>query len=214
MSLYFAKSLVATLPKGLPGLFNPWSDVCEFDTVENGVQAKIIRLAAHLDAKPDFILCGEAPGYQGCRHTGIAFTSEYLVLNGSIPRLPPESNRLTLKERPLKEPSATMVWDVLRAFNIAERTLLWNALMLHPHHPGQPRSNRSPTDQELDMGKASLALLKVRFPGAKIIAIGKKAEFILRSMGIPITGSVRHPANGGANQFRYGFASILANFKD
>jgi len=65
-----AKLLTDTLPSGLPNLFNPWRERCTDDEPCNGPDAKLARLAAHLACDPKFILCGEAAGYQGCRHSG------------------------------------------------------------------------------------------------------------------------------------------------
>jgi hypothetical protein len=48
-----------------PGVFNPWCDHCEDDEPCNGPDAKLARLAAHLDSDPEFILCGEAPSHRG-----------------------------------------------------------------------------------------------------------------------------------------------------
>ncbi len=57
-----AQSLIDTLPFDVPGLFNPWKDVCADDLKCNGPSAKLARLAAYLDCSPRFIICGEAPG--------------------------------------------------------------------------------------------------------------------------------------------------------
>ncbi len=84
-ALELAKRLVDTLPVGNAGLFNPWKESLADDEPINTPQAKLERLAAHLDCQPRFILCGEAPGYQGCARSGVAFTSERLLLEGYPP---------------------------------------------------------------------------------------------------------------------------------
>ena len=196
--LSLAKSLVETLPFGMTGLFNPWRDYCAHDAAGNGTVEKFDRLALHLECQPRFILVGEAPGYQGCRYSGIAFTSERLLGEGSIPRIPLLSSRLSTRPLPFSEPSATIVWKTLYQLGIAEHTILWNALQLHPHHPDNVWSNRTPTPSEISLGEPALRLLIEAFPLAKIIAVGKKSEGLLREMEIPMAGSVRHPANGGA----------------
>lgn len=196
-----AKQLIKLLPFGIPGLFNPWRDACPDDEQWNGPGAKLRRLAAHLDCRPRFILCGEAPGYQGCRHSGIAFTSEKLLLAGVVPRVPVPSRRLTMRSLPFSEPSATIVWRTLGDLGIAEQTVLWNALQLHPHRAGDYRSNRTPSAREIALGAPSLQLLIGAFPRAKLIAVGKKAESLMARMGVVSAGTVRHPANGGATAF-------------
>ncbi len=166
-------------------------------------------LAAHLDTYPEFILCGEAPGHLGCRHSGIAFTSERLLLEGVIPRVTRADRRLTSLPRPLSEPSATIVWKTLYRLGIAEKTLLWNALQLHPYQPGNWRSNRTPTPAEIALGEPALRMLVEAFPFAKIVAVGKKAEGLLRSIGVEPAATVRHPANGGATAFAGGMESLV-----
>lgn len=207
-AMLLAKRLIATLPSGRPGLFNPWRDVCEDDQPWNGPDAKIQRLAAHLDCNPRFILCGEAPGYLGCRHSGVAFTSERLLLEGSIPRIPREDRRLTVRRLSFSEPSATIVWKTLYKIGIAEQTLLWNALQMHPHKPGDRNSNRTPSDPELMLGAPALRLLVEAFPQALVVAIGRKSELLLEEMGVATAAQVRHPANGGATAFAEGLAAL------
>ena len=205
-----AERLVSTLPSGIDGLFNPWKDRCHNDTLINDPGAKLERLAAHLDCDPEFIVCGEAPGYQGCRYSGVAFTSERLLLAGSIPRLAVPPGRLTMRRLPWSEPSATIVWKNLYRLGIAERTVLWNALQMHPHKPGNPLSNRTPTQDELNIGEPAMRILVEAFPRAKIIAVGQKSEGLLQEMGIHTAGTVRHPANGGATAFALGMQQIAA----
>lgn len=208
-AVLLARRLVDTLPAGREGLFNPWKDRCVDDEDENGPLAKVIRLASHLDCQPDYILCGEAPGYQGCRHSGIAFTSERLLLEGAVPRVPREPARLTRRSLPYSEPSATIVWKTLYRLGIAERTVLWNAVQLHPHRPDDHRTNRTPTPAEISLGEPALAMLAEAFPDAIVIAVGKKAAGLLTSMGMQVVADVRHPANGGARAFSDGLADIV-----
>jgi uracil-DNA glycosylase len=196
-----AKLLIDTLPPSSPKLFNPWRDHCTDDLPCNGPDAKLDRLAAHLACNPKFILCGEAAGYQGCRHSGIAFTSERLLREGKIHRISPVSHRLTTRALPYSEPSATIVWNALYALSIEKRTILWNAFPMHPHKPGNKQSNRPPTSAEIEKGKPALEKLVKEFPLAKVVAVGRKAEKSLKSMGVPAE-YVRHPANGGATAFR------------
>lgn len=206
--LSLANTLVNTLPAGMVGLFNPWRDCCPMDTATNGPQAKLERLAQHLDCDARLILIGEAPGYQGCRASGIAFTSERLLLEGAIPRVSAPDQRLTTRALPWSEPSATIVWKTLYRLGLAETTILWNALQMHPHKPDQPQSNRTPSPAEIALGEPALRLLTQAFPAAKIIAVGRKAEGLLRDMNIEPAGAVRHPANGGATEFALGLKEL------
>lgn len=204
-----AGKLVETLPSGREGLFNPWRDACPHDALGNGPKEKLHRLALHLDCEPEFILAGEAPGYQGCRYSGIAFTSERLLGEGTIPRIPALTERLSTRRLPFSEPSATIVWKTLYSLGIAERTILWNAMQLHPYRPENLWSNRTPTPDEIKLGEPALRILIAAFPAARIVAVGKKSEGLLRDMGIPVAGSVRHPANGGATQFAAGLRALM-----
>lgn len=207
--LSLARRLVATLPSGKPGLFNPWADHCPHDAAGNGPAAKLERLALHLDCEPEFILAGEAPGYQGCRYSGIAFTSERLLGEGAIPRIAALHGRLSTRRLPFSEPSATIVWKTLYRLSIAERTILWNAMQLHPHRADNLWSNRTPTAEEISLGEPALRMLIEAFPQAKVVAVGKKAEALLSEMGVKVSGAVRHPANGGATEFSRGLQALI-----
>jgi len=204
-----ANSLIELLPAGVSGLFNPWRERCLHDAAGNDPAQKLARLALHLDCDPEFILVGEAPGYAGCRYSGIAFTSERLLTEGAIPRIPALSGRLSTRRLPFSEPSATIVWKTLYRLGIAERTILWNAVQLHPYKKDLPWSNRTPTTDEVALGAPSMLRLLAAFPNAKIIAVGKKSDELLKCMNIVPLAAVRHPANGGAGQFATGLAALI-----
>lgn len=201
--------LVDTLPSGLDGLFNPWKDSCPHDAAGNGPTEKLERLSRHLACDPEFILVGEAPGYQGCRYSGIAFTSERLLGEGAIPRITALQGRLSDRRLPFSEPSATIVWKTLYRLGIAERTILWNAMQLHPYRSDNLWSNRTPTPEEIKLGEPAMRLLIDAFPKAQVVAVGKKAEGLLAEMGVNMTGAVRHPANGGATEFANGLQALM-----
>ena len=186
-----------------PNVFNPWAEQCACDALSAACQGRQQRLAAHLGQKEiRAILVGEAAGYQGCRYSGITFTSERLLLEGAIPGISRIDHRLTTRPLPFSEPSATIVWGILRELEIAERVILWNAFPWHPTKEGQIHSNRTPTRHELQAGLPLLELLIQRFDTVPVIAVGRKAAQSLQQLGIRTDREVRHPAMGGATKFR------------
>jgi hypothetical protein len=190
-------------------VFNPWTERDEHnDGALNGPAARRERLRAHLRVRPSQILIGEAAGYQGCRVTGIAFTSERLVMAGTVPRIVSRGLRLSTRHIPWSEPSATTVWSTLHTLGIARNTILWNAFPWHPHKSSSPQSNRTPTRSERLLGLIVLDLLLDMSPQATVFAVGRHAESVLQEVGraaIPL----RHPSMGGAVLFRQGLQRAL-----
>lgn len=203
-----ARTLVATLPTQAPGLFNPYTESCEGDTALNNPEARLARLGAYLATTPKLLLLGEAAGYLGARRSALTFTSERLLLDGAIPRVAAPVGRLTQRHLPYSEPSATIVWKTLYRLGLEQAAVMWNALPLHPFKPGNPDSNRTPTEAEVALGESAMRLLLSAFPGAVAVAVGKKAERLLQKLGVEVFGTVRHPANGGARQFYEGLAAL------
>jgi uracil-DNA glycosylase len=204
-----AERLIQTLPASSPTLFNPFRTRCVHDLEAQAPDGRRARLGAHLDCDAQLVLVGEAVGYQGGRYSGIAFTSERLLAQGSVPRIAPVG-RLTRRALPFSEPSATIVWRELTRLGLESRTVLWNALPLHPHRPQLPWSNRTPTRPEFALGRAAIELLAQSFPAAVFVAVGRHAQVLLGEvLGRPVPG-VRHPAYGGATAFAEGLRAVLA----
>lgn len=190
-------------------VFNPWADHDPAtDISANAPLERRERLKAHLSIAARYILVGEAAGYQGCKVSGIAFTSERLILAGEIPRVSVHAHRLTIRLRPWSEPSATTVWGTLQDLGIAEHTILWNGFPWHPHKRGDLHSNRTPTPAERHLGLPVLRTLLEAHADARIFAVGRNAEWSLRSIGRE-AASLRHPSMGGAREFRSQLASAL-----
>ena len=198
--LALAQSLVRDLPDSHATLFNPWKQSCVHDLEADGPAQRLARLGQHLECEARLILLGEAIGYQGGRYSGIAFTSERLLLAGQIPRVGC-NGRLTDRQPPFSEPSATIVWRELHALGVADRTVLWNSLPLHPHRPAEPWSNRTPTPREVAIGAPALERLMAAFPRATVIAVGRHAAALIRETTGREVEAVRHPARGGATRF-------------
>ena len=148
---------------------------------DSGLRRERLRayLASHAEAET--VLVGEAAGYRGARVSGIPFTSER-QLTGSGPA----------------ESTATIVHRVLAELGLEESVLLWNVV---PTHPGTAASNRRPTRDEVEAGRAFLAEV-VR--GRRAIAVGRVAESVL---GGPY---LRHPSHGGAGPFAEGLRAAFA----
>lgn len=189
-------------------MFNPWRHDDPLDAAAGAAAARVTRLRAHFDCRPALILVGEAPGYQGCHFSGIPFTNEKLILQGAIPRVS-ASRRLTTRERPWCEPSATIVWRNLHALGLADRAVLWNTFAWHPFKAGNRLSNRTPTRTEVDAGLTVLRAVLAHFDGAPVVPVGRIAARTLAQLGVRATPAVRHPAMGGATEFGRGLAGIV-----
>jgi hypothetical protein len=215
-----------SFPK-LPNVFNPYADYDE----ENDVSTKareyrtehLRRYLSERVGKTKLVLAAEAPGYQGAHWTGIAMTSERILLNHLAAKgvrsdhVIAEGAMRTSKTDGrfgalgANEPTATIVWGKLMSAGLDSREfVLWNAFCFHPMGDGY-LTNRKPTPVELDKGQHLLEGFMDLFPEAKRVAIGRVSEALLAERGISTVGQVRHPANGGATLFREGIQEILSD---
>jgi len=108
------------------------------------------------------------------------------------------------------EPTATIVWQALLQLPLSpQEFVLWNAFPWHPFDNARGMlSNRKPTTREMMQGLDILQDFFRLFPGNTVVAVGKVAEIWLKKLGIDVL-AVRHPAQGGANQFKAQIAELL-----
>jgi hypothetical protein len=225
-----AKAFVAALSRHSPmsQVFNPWRDVdVAYDNNPQAAQIRSAQLTAYLSERLNAVqtvLIAEAPGYQGARFSGMAMTSERILL-GKHAAVRPEHVFLGQAQRTsrvdttrggeqgMNEPTATVVWShLLQAGFDAHSFVLWNTFAFHPHHAGQPMSNRTPTPSEVAQAAPLLHQFLALFPQARVIALGRIAERTLSDLGVAAT-AVRHPSMGGAAQFREQMAAHMAGLK-
>lgn len=191
-----------------PHAFNMYS----FDLPVNAVRRRNLALYFQQMAErhPEALLVGEAPGYRGCRWTGVTFMSEYILQKGieSIGMFGTSRGYRTTGEsvRPWKEISATIVWKSLAT--LRRLPLIWAAYPFHPFRPGLPLTNRAPTKEELKIGEWFIDELVAIFKIPQVIAIGNHAYSTLTNLGFNVP-KIRHPANGGARDFAAGVAFHL-----
>lgn len=213
-----------------PLVFNPWS---EFDkSCDIGAAAPQIRsanLLRYLELRPQakYLFIAEALGYQGGHFSGVAMTSERILL-GQHPDINPESvlgtwnyrrtsavdSTLLNNTQRLKgfnEPTDTVVWNALNKHGLAAfDVILWNIFPFHPYKEGKLLSNRTPTTAELDQGIVYAKMLLELVPGMQVVAIGQKSAGTLKRYGVDCIG-VPHPSMGGANRFKEAVAQIFAH---
>ena len=169
------------------------------------VRRRNLRLALEQGRQrgPDLLLIGEAPGYLGCRRTGVPFTSVPLLLGGITELEQFGAARgyaaADPAERPRHEITASIVYRELAALRCY--AVGWNAAPLHPQRAGNPRSNRTPRAAELAEGLPLLAAFLTLFPGVPVAAMGRLAARQLQRLGVAHR-VLRHPAQGGATLFR------------
>ena len=205
-------------------VFNPWHHRDPLHDAAAGAPAiRRAQLASYIEErqKATVILLAEALGYQGGHFSGIPMTSERLLLGhlrhkGLGPEMvfamqPRRTSRVDVKADGFTEPTATIVWGAMHDLGVDPRdVILWNAFPWHPYKPGKGLlSNRTPTDDEVMLGRPVLMALTAYAQQARILAVGQKSAGLLAAMGITAP-ALRHPANGGAGQFRAQFARIVA----
>lgn len=163
---------------------------------------------------PDTMMVMEAPGYRGCRLTGIPVTSRKVMLEG-VPNLEIFGTDRGFRdidddgfERVYGEQSATIVWGTLSDLGVVP--FIWNTYPFHPHKKDKPLTNRKPRKPETRLGGEILQQVIDLWQFKRIIAIGNVAYETMTGLAIDCV-KVRHPAQGGKNDFVAGLTEIFEN---
>jgi hypothetical protein len=150
-------------------------------------------------------LVGEAPGWHGCRFSGVPFTSELQLVEG---RLPFSGQISSHSGAPHAESSATIFWQALKPHH--PQFFIWSSVPFHPHLPGEPLSNRTPARQELREFLPVLSEVLRLLEPKQVLAVGRQAQQALAWLEIPDI-ALRHPSHGGATEFKAGIKEALAH---
>jgi hypothetical protein len=161
---------------------------------------------------PETLLVMEAPGYRGCRLTGVPVTSRKVMLEG-VPELEMFGVERGYRdvdelgfERVYGEQSATIVWGTLADLRVVP--FIWNTFPFHPHKKDKPLTNRKPRKPETRLGGEILQQVMQMWSFNQVIAIGNVAHDTLSELGVACV-KVRHPAQGGKNDFVAGLTALL-----
>lgn len=208
---------------------NPYSCYTEnIDATPEAFCQRSLQLSTYLrhrQVTARIILVAEAPGYQGARFSGIAMTSERLLsgardfvaerdILGQERLFRRTSHDNACRNQPERllgfvEPTATIVWEEIMGANRANEVVLWNTFPFHPHRDGNPLSNRKPSNEEIAVHAEILGELRTLFNAeCRTVAVGNLARDHLQLLGVE-AHHIRHPANGGAPEFRQGFRQLF-----
>lgn len=210
-------------------VYNPWRDFDGvYDIGQKAPQIRCDQLENYFRLRvphAKYILVAEALGFQGGHFTGIAMTSERILLghhknNKLIPSIviscstqrTSNCKHVGIKAAQSRfgynEPTATIVWEsIIDSQRDSADIILWNIFPFHPYKE-DILTNRTPSDIELVEGIRYLNMLRGLVKDAKIITIGAKSHKTLSDFGI-MHEPVPHPANGGANDYRDQIAKLL-----
>lgn len=155
------------------------------------------------------LLIGEAPGYRGCRLTGIPFTSGDVIRNSSH-KMFKEIKETIVLYKVVSENTATILWEFLNVNKTVP--ILWNAFPFHPHKKGHPGTNRKPTALEIEEGKVYLKLICDAFKPKTLCSLGRVGEIILKEL-FPKEKImyIRHPSHGGKRDFIKGMQKVYGS---
>lgn len=181
----------------------------------NAIRRSNLRLYLRVMAarRPQTLLVMEAPGYRGCRLTGVPVTSRKVLLEGA-----PALNIFGRDagfgdvadagfERVYGEQSATIVWSVLA--DLGALPVIWNTFPFHPHQAGKADSNRRPRIAEIVLGAEFMRQVLAMWKFEQVIAVGNVAHETLQYLHVHCE-KVRHPAHGGKRDFVAGLRSLLS----
>jgi len=145
------------------------------------------------------LMIGEAPGYKGCRITGIPFTSSNQISHSKHKIFTQNSSDFFLSVKK-SENTASIVWEKIKTDTTFP--VFWNAFPFHPHKKDNSLSNRRPVGEETEEGKKYIALLLELFPTKRIYAIGNVSYDLMRNNfpGFEVV-YIRHPSFGGKKGF-------------
>jgi len=183
-------------------VFNPYRDVFMAANLETYLRA------IKAQGKAPLLLVGEAPGYLGCIHTGIPFSSASVLKVSTYPFIDQLRKGLVIKTS-TSETTAEIVWRYLQSVDVVP--LFWNAFPFHPHLARKFKTNRGPTKAEIVEGSNYLYQLAAIFKPLTIAGIGRAGQQCARLV-FPDRdiAYIRHPSRGGKMAFIEGMNRLLA----
>ena len=190
---------ILTNIKQRESVFNPYFEIHWAHDRWWSPEIRFANLMNYLCVAKNFntILVGEAPGYLGCRRTGIPFTDEF-TLNRASNIYKATFHKATNTQKQ-KEMSAKYIWDTFS--KLKEPPFMWNIFPLHPYKSDNPLSNRKPNKKDFQLAQEVIDYFFDYFKFDKYYAIGRVAETKLKQMGFdPIY--IRHPSYGGSTEFK------------
>lgn len=208
------------------GCFNPWyHQDKKNDNLAIAPEIRRSQLATYLSerlGRAKYLFIAEALGYQGGHFTGIAMTSERILLGHQARKYGVEpghvfkgtkairTSKPSLSELGMSEPTATIVWGALIELGIDPYdVVLWNSVPWHPYKSEKGiLTNRTPLSHEMDAGIEHLENMLKLYSGISVIAVGRKCEESLGLLGVE-HAAIRHPANGGAPKFRSQLSELV-----
>ncbi len=208
-----------------PQVFNPWQDYdADYDMGINAPETRRLHLEKYLRLRipnAKYIFIAEALGYQGGHFSGIAMTSERILI-GNHPKVnpllvlgevgkrtssscSPHIPKKTQRELGFNEPTATVIWEELIDNDVSPfDVVLWNIFPFHPYKAKGLLTNRTPEPKEVAAGLKYVRLMMKLCSNAKFVSIGQSSAITLDENGIENV-KLRHPSNGGISEFRSGF---------
>lgn len=166
----------------------------EADPREARIKSKnlLLYLKKMQELDPKILLVGEAPGYKGCKRSGIPFTADYQILNEDFFK---EGFDVLDREAPVRENSANVIWEVIG--KTKQLPLMWN---IYPFHPSTiDGKNGKPNRTDIELGKQILDSLLTMFDIKAIYCIGRKSTSALGNNRL-FKDYIRHPAHGGSRE--------------
>lgn len=151
---------------------------------------------------PKYAFIGIAPGYRGARFTGVPFSDEHrLCYPGSC------YDRTSTRESAYKEASGSVVMEVLGA---RTDVVCWNLVPWHPHQPDNLLSNSDPDAETIKLGLQAMDWFFERlYPEVQRVCVGKLVQKHMQDHCGQQYTYIRHPARGGANEFREQAGKLL-----
>jgi len=187
--------------KPTENLFNPWFETDpENDKHPEAPSIRRKQLKHYLEerlGRAKYLMIAEALGYQGGHFTGIAMTSERILLGHQKTKYgvrpdhvfktlsPARTSKMEVAQKGMTEPTATIMWGALTDLDIDPYdVVLWNAVPWHPFNKEKGLlSNRTPLPIEMDAGLKHLKYFIKIFDNAELIAVGRKCEQSLSQLG-------------------------------
>jgi len=187
-------------------VYNPYRDENNLHNLECYLEFIIQQQA------PRIMLVGEAPGFKGCRLTGIPFSCGRIYTEIDHPFLRQLHPRLKLNTTE-SENTAVIVWRELLKYDFVP--LFWNAFPFHPHPSRLQKKNRAPNQVEMKEGAVFLEMLVEYFQPDVIAGVGRKGtESVQGTLPNENISYIRHPSYGGKHDFCDGLGEIYVQCKN